>query len=148
MESESNNVNDGNFFQKNEMQRDLLIKKLKESGCRITRQRKMLLDVILEENCSCCKEIYYRAAKKDSRIGTATVYRMIKILEEIGAIDRKNMYRISFKENSSEEKYLIDLDDQTSLEFSGENMRNVIHAGLIACGYIEGQKIKNLELCV
>lgn len=76
-------------------QKQIIINRLKEDGCRITKQRLMLLDIILEDECSSCKEIYYRATKKDPRIGTATVYRMINTLEEIGAISRKNMYKIS-----------------------------------------------------
>ena len=77
------------------MQKDLIIQKLREQGCRITKQRLMILDIILQEECSCCKEIYYKASKLDSRIGSATVYRMINTLEEIGAISRKNMYKVS-----------------------------------------------------
>ena len=76
------------------MQRDLVIKKLKERGCRITKQRLILLDIILNEDCGSCKEIYYKASMADKGIGTATVYRMIHILEEIGAISRKNMFKI------------------------------------------------------
>ena len=75
-------------------QKQIIIERLKEDGCRITKQRLMLLDIILEDECSSCKEIYYRASKIDRSIGTATVYRMINTLEEIGAIDRKNMYRV------------------------------------------------------
>ena len=78
-----------------EMQKELVLQKLREKGCRITKQRRMLLDVILQEECASCKEIYYRAKQKDDRIGTATIYRMVNLLEEIGAISRKNMYRIS-----------------------------------------------------
>ena len=59
------------------MQREMIIQKLKESGCRITKQRLMLLDIILEEDCSCCKEIYFKASKVDPKIGVATVYRMV-----------------------------------------------------------------------
>lgn len=77
-------------------QKSLIVKKLKENGCRITKQRLMLLDVILEEDCASCKEIYYKAAAIDSSIGAATVYRMINILEDIGAINRKNMYKVDF----------------------------------------------------
>ena len=76
-------------------QKQIIINRLKEGGCRITKQRLMLLDIILEDECSSCKEIYYRATKKDPTIGTATVYRMINTLEEIGAISRKNMYKVS-----------------------------------------------------
>ena len=67
---------------------------MKDSGCRITKQRMILLDIILEEDCSCCKEIYFKASKKGSKIGVATVYRMINSLEEIGVISRKNMFKV------------------------------------------------------
>ena len=40
--------------------KDIIISRLKQQGCRITKQRLMLLDVILEEDCSSCKEIYYK----------------------------------------------------------------------------------------
>ena len=81
-------------YERTQMQREIVIQRLKEQGCRITKQRLILLDVILEGECGSCKEIYYRASKIDRSIGTATVYRMINTLEEIGAIDRKNMYRV------------------------------------------------------
>lgn len=68
-----------------------VIRRLKENGCRITRQRRILLDIILKEECSSCKEIYYKASKKDSSIGIATVYRMVNLLEEIGAIRCKSI---------------------------------------------------------
>ncbi|KSV58164.1 transcriptional repressor [Acetivibrio ethanolgignens] len=75
-------------------EKDRIIRKLKRQGLRITKQRLMLLDIILEEDCSSCKELYYKAVHQNSRIGAATVYRMINTLEEIGAISRKNMYKI------------------------------------------------------
>ncbi len=74
--------------------KEQIIEKLKENGCRITKQRKMLIDIILENECSSCKEIFYKASQEDENIGVATVYRMINALEEIGAINRKNMYKV------------------------------------------------------
>lgn len=71
-----------------------IIQELKKNGCRITSQRQLLIDIILQDECSCCKEIYYRASKQDPTIGMATVYRLVKTLEEAGLIHRKNMYRI------------------------------------------------------
>lgn len=76
------------------MQKEQILQRLREDGCRITKQRQALLDIILEGDCSCCKEIYYRALARNIKIGPATVYRMIAKLEEIGAISRCNMYRI------------------------------------------------------
>ena len=75
-------------YERTQMQREIVIQRLKEQGCRITKQRMVLLDIILNENCSSCKEIYYKASRIDPKIGTATVYRMINTLEEIGAISR------------------------------------------------------------
>ncbi len=75
-------------------QRDLILNQLRERGCRITKQREMLIEVILEEECTSCKDIYYEALKRDANIGTATVYRMVNTLEDIGAISRKNMYKV------------------------------------------------------
>lgn len=71
--------------------RDKIIKMLKDRGCRMTKQRRILLDIILEDNCSSCKEIYYRASRKTKALETATVYRMLNALEEIGAVTRKNI---------------------------------------------------------
>ena len=75
------------------MQRERIIKELRERGYRITRQRQVLIDIILENEYSCCKEIYYKAVQKDENIGSATVYRMLKTLEEIGAIARNKLRR-------------------------------------------------------
>lgn len=71
------------------MSKDVILQKLREEGYRITNQRKLIIDTILANDCSCCKEIYYQVHKKDPDIGVATVYRMIKTLEEIGILDRK-----------------------------------------------------------
>lgn len=87
-------------IQKTQSQKEKVVKRLKENGCRMTKQRKILLDIILEEECASCKEIYYKAASEDDSIGIATVYRMINLLEEIGAINRKNMYRIDMQDVS------------------------------------------------
>ena len=81
-------------MQQGNMQKEAILNRLRQRGCRITKQRMLLLDIILEEECSSCKEIYYKASKIDSSIGSATVYRMINMLEEIGAINRRNMYKV------------------------------------------------------
>ena len=87
MESNQNSLE---RYQRTQMRKENIIEKLRERGCRITKQRQILLDVILKEECSCCKEIYYKAARRDSKIGMATVYRMMNMLEEIGAEKLQN----------------------------------------------------------
>ena len=124
-------------------QREYIIRKLKERGCRITRQRLIILDIILQEDCSCCKEIYYKASGQDTKIGFATVYRMVNMLEEIGAISRKNMYRVAC---STKGACTVELDDDTICHLSGQKLNEVILAGLKACGDITGQNIRTLAL--
>ena len=72
-----------------ELEKEAIIEQLRANGFRITRQRKLLIDIILEEPCTCCKEVYYLAVKKDPGIGNATVYRTVDALEQIGALHRK-----------------------------------------------------------
>ncbi len=88
------------------MSQEMIISRLRERGFRITKQRKLIISAILENDCSCCKEIYYQVREKDQTVGIATVYRMIKTLEEAGVIDRRNMYRIGEIERSGQEEIL------------------------------------------
>lgn len=133
-------------YRRMNMQKDLIIQKLKEKGCRITKQRLMLLDIILEENCSSCKEIYYQAVKKDAGIGTATVYRMVNMLEEIGAIHRENMYKVSYDTQQKDCAYTVELDDDTVIEFSANRWNQIIESGLSACGYVDGQNVRRVAV--
>ena len=124
---------------------EIIIRKLKEHGYRITKQRKMLLRIILSDQCSSCKEIYYKAAERDPSIGPATVYRMINTLEEIGVINRGNMYRITREESAEEPaSYMIEFDDNTSLKLSAKKWNQIIQSGLEACGYAENREIRNV----
>lgn len=73
-------------------EKERIIGELKRHGKRMTGQRKLILDIILDGNCKNCKEIYYEAVKQDPGIGVATVYRMMSMLEEIGAVRKNNSY--------------------------------------------------------
>ena len=145
-EVEKNRIEAGNYH-RTKMQKDSIIQQLKERGCRITKQRLMLLDIILEEECSCCKEIYYKAVKEDKKIGSATVYRMINLLEDIGAITRNNMYKIACGEECMvEEACQIELSNHIIVTLSGSKWNAVIREGLKACGYIDNQEVKNVNV--
>lgn len=134
-------------YHRTRMQKELVLQLLKEKGCRITKQRKILLDIILQEECASCKEIYYKAAAMDSSIGMATVYRMVNLLEEIGAISRKNMYRISCGMNCDKENAcVIKLDDHSICRLSAVEWYQVISAGLKNCGYVNAQNVTSVTV--
>ena len=134
-------------FQRTRMQKESVLKTLKDKGCRITNQRKVLLDAILDEECTSCKEIYYKAVEIDPNIGAATVYRMVNLLEDIGAISRRNIYKIScnldcVKENAC----TIELDDNMVYHLSRTEWNSVIMKGLKACGYLDNQKVNRIVI--
>lgn len=154
-------------YQRTKMQEEMIFQKLKNMGCRITKQRQILLNIILQEECASCKEIYYKARKEDGKIGAATVYRTINLLEEIGAISRKNMYRIpdtdaNIKENKEtpddkkisqcqkqeEEEIvcIIEMDDHTVCRLLAGEWYLVVTKGLKVCGYIKQQKIVSIRM--
>ena len=136
-------------------QRELIIQQLRESGCRITKQRLVVLDIILNSDPSCVKEIYREAIKVDKNIGTATVYRMVNTLEEIGVLNRKNMYQVDCSTCANrcedddcdsncmgacaecETKIVVTLDDGNKLVLTREELSGIIEAGLQATGRIE-----------
>ena len=47
-----------------EAKKTYILKELKKNGCRITNQRKLLIDVILNGECSSCKEIIIRRQRR------------------------------------------------------------------------------------
>lgn len=146
-------------------QRELIIQQLRDSGCRITKQRLTILDIILNGDPSCVKEIYREAVKIDKNIGSATVYRMVNTLEEIGVINRKNMYQVDCSNCANycqdadcdtncpggsciacETNVVVTLDDDTKLVLNREDLQDIIYAGLKATGKIDGQKISRLAM--
>lgn len=134
-------------YEKTKMQREQILNRLREQGCRITKQRLTLLDIILEEECSCCKEIYYKVQEKDRNIGPATIYRMVNMLEKIGAISRKNMYRISDCQGCCQENgCTVRLSDDTVCKLPSEVWKQVVREGLKNMGYIGDQDIESIEM--
>lgn len=130
------------------IKRQLILEELKKRKCRITAQRSLIIDIILENKCSCCKEIYYQAIEKDSTIGIATVYRMLALLEEIGVINRKNMYQIQSEtlgENSvmasAQEEKVIFVNKNNQVELIQTNWYNDIKEHLKNEGMIRDEDI-------
>jgi Fur family ferric uptake transcriptional regulator len=129
------------------MQKEQIMKRLRDSGCRITKQRQILLDIMLEQEYSSCKEIYYKALEQDETIGIATVYRMISTLEEIGALNRKNGYQVVCEESSeSSRACAVTFEDGTGAELTEQKWREVVKRGLEECGYMNGRKLLNVRI--
>ncbi len=72
-----------------------VLDKMKKGGCRITKQRELIVDIIMNGSCTSCKEVYHHVIKKDAAIGMATVYRTIKQLEDMGVIRRIDIIEVN-----------------------------------------------------
>lgn len=97
-----------------------------------------------KENVIAARKFIIRQSLKDPSIGPATVYRMVNTLEQIGAISRKNMYRISDEGNKME--CMVELEDGTVLDLPEDKWTAVIKTGLDACGFSGGQNVRNITL--
>ena len=124
------------------LQKQQLVAKLKERGCRITKQRLLILDILLEGSCASCKDIYYKASRLDPSIGTATVYRMVNLLEEIGALRPGSQYQIR---DTGISGYRVSLSDGTSLRLTAQDFRRALASGLKHCGYSKDPDIIKIE---
>jgi len=81
--------------------------KIKNTGFRLTRSRKIILDIIAKTRDELtAEEIFILAHKKTPGIGIATVYRTILLLEKFNIIEKahfennKVKYRIKYSTNS------------------------------------------------
>lgn len=140
-----------NLVRKVMEEKEAILKALRAQGFRITNQRKIVIDIILEKDCSCCKEIYYQAVKLDSKIGIATIYRMVKTLEDIGAIDRKNQYKVSLDEKNPEEGFcgcnegcMVILKNDKKIKLNSKEFNEALKAGLSVIGFVADDEIDSI----
>lgn len=138
------NAEENQEYTLNHIQKEEILKRLREKGCRITKQRSILIDVILESDCSCCKEVYYLATKKMPEIGVATIYRMINSLEEIGAIKKKNIYCVCANPENAIENCVVELENQMRIPLDKEALQQIIEKGMEACGYIDAGRVRRV----
>lgn len=72
-----------------------VVEKMQEHGKKLTDQREILINIILEDKWHSNKEIYYEAVKRNVQISIATVYRTMDLLEEIGILRRCYQYHLT-----------------------------------------------------
>jgi len=105
---------------------------LRERGVRLTRQRRLLLDLIDNSGLHLDAESLYQMAKeKDPKLNRVTVYRTLKLLKEGGLVDEldlahfdgeKHYYETRLKQ---EHAHIICLRCGRVEEFFGEQLQVV-----------------------
>ena len=126
------------------LKKDVVIERLRQEGFRVTRQRKLLIEIILEEKCSCCKEVYILASRKAPGIGMATVYRTVDALERVGALKRRAPYQLCGHGGKNCKSCLVELEDSSVVELDYASMEKVVEKGMKSCGFSKDMKIKGI----
>lgn len=121
-----------------------IIAELKKRGFRLTEQRKIIVDIIANEEYTCCKEVYFLAHKRDSSIGIATVYRMIHLLEELGAISRNNIQKTVCSGRCCDMKSgcTVVTDESKQIILSEEDIQEALKYIMRKNGYANVDEIK------
>jgi len=99
---------------------------LRNAGVRITRQRRVILQVLSEAtDHPDAMELYQRAVAVDDSVSLTTVYRTLKLLEEKGEIHRHAFEGGPSRfehADSAHHDHLIDLDSGKVIEFSSDKI--------------------------
>ena len=123
-------------------EKDKILELLRSRGLRVTKQRRLILDIVFEQECICCKEIYYQASKKDKSIGLATVYRMVNVLTDLGVFQVNVPYRLSDDAlDKGRNGCRIILKDQSVIELDQEEWQHALEEALVKKGYSRNMKI-------
>ena len=101
--------------------KDLIEKKCIDKGVRLTDQRKIIAKIMSSSNDHPdVDELYKRATKIDSKISIATVYRTVKLFEEVGILAKHEFKggKARYEEvNEGHHDHLIDIKSGEIIEF-------------------------------
>ncbi len=101
-------------------------------GLKMTGQRRVIARVLSEAlDHPDVEEVYRRAARLDSRISIATVYRTVRLLEEKGILERRDFGggRARYEPSEHGHHYhLIDVDTGRVIEFSEGGQEALLQA--------------------
>ncbi len=108
-------------------------------GMRMTEQRRIIAAVLSDaEDHPDVDEVHSRAAKIDSRISIATVYRTVRLLEDAGILERHDFRdgRSRYEQVSQDHHdHLIDMESGTVIEFSNDQIEKLQELVAAELGY-------------
>jgi Fur family ferric uptake transcriptional regulator len=105
---------------------------LQQQGVRLTRQRKILLDLIDQSGKHLDAEsLYTLAREKDPKLNRVTVYRTLKLLKQSGLVDELDLMHFSGEQHfyetrmKQEHAHVVCLRCGKIEEFFGEPLRRM-----------------------
>ena len=111
-----------------------------EHGVKMTEQRRVVARVLSDaSDHPDVEELYRRAARLDSRISIATVYRTVRLFEEKGILERHDFggarARYEPSEHGHHHHHLIDIDTGKVIEFEDAEHERLIRVIAARLGF-------------
>ena len=111
------------------MKQSKLEKLCADLGMKITEQRRIIARVLsLSKDHPDVEEVYQRSMKVDDKISLATVYRTVRLFEDVNLIQRhdfgdgRSRYELSSQKHHD---HLIDLESGEVIEFTNDEIENL-----------------------
>lgn len=129
------NMQDDEVYKVGKLSEDTL-RKLELSGLRMTMQRRHIIEILTNSQCTSPKELWYEAKQYVPDLGIATVYRLINRLEQIGVLSKNRNLGMQSQQDLQIES-LLD-GNGTELLGAGQTLalNEVVRDGLAARGLI------------
>ena len=113
-------------------------KRLKQAKIRLTPQRALIMETLVESNDHPDADlIYRRAIQKDSSISVATTYRTLNLFGEVGILRKLNMQdgKVRFEIERDDHNHLVDKENGRIHEFKNEELNALINKIIGEMGY-------------
>ena len=104
---------------------DIIREKFEKAQIRVTPQRALIVETIMESSDHPDADlIYRRAIQKDSSVSIATTYRTLNLLEEAGILRKLNMQdgKVRYEIEREDHNHLVDVENERIHEFKDERL--------------------------
>lgn len=104
---------------------DIIREKFEKAQIRVTPQRALIVETIMESSDHPDADlIYRRAIQKDSSVSVATTYRTLNLLEEAGILRKLKMQdgKVRYEIEREDHNHLVDVENERIHEFKDERL--------------------------
>ena len=117
---------------------DIIREKFEKAQIRVTPQRALIVEVIMESSDHPDADlIYRRAIQRDSSVSVATTYRTLNLLEEAGILRKLNMQdgKVRYEIEREDHNHLVDVENERIHEFKDERLGALVREIVGNMGY-------------
>lgn len=120
------------------------LRKLEASGLRMTVQRRHIIDILTNSQCTSPKELWYEAKQFVPDLGIATVYRLINRLEQIGVLSKAR--NLGMRPQTPVLGAITDSKGKNVSRLNNLDLTELVRLGLIAKGALGPNNVISLSI--